>query len=259
MADIDTKKIEAADAARAEQLRPKDKARPKDEPSKFDRILEQSRNPVQFSTKMAPQQAATEYAAREVKRDQGRRDDRRRDDDDQDHKGDSRRQDTGRKDETKGHERVISKEGAKEQSGDGRHGSGAGGFTSGRRDISSLAKKLNAKNSAFVVAQKFEHHLKESLNMEGARAPRLAQQIINQIVQCVRLGLNDKGEKEMAIELKEKIFRGLKLKVTSKNGKVAVEFATRDLQTKGLFESSRDELRQMLTEKGIDIDEILVS
>ena len=44
--------------------------------------------------------------------------------------------------------------------------------------------------------------------------------MLDQIIQVIKVGMNKDDQKEIHLDLNEKVFRGLSLKITSKNGKV---------------------------------------
>ena len=127
-----------------------------------------------------------------------------------------------------------------------------------RRGISLALKKMGNKPGPAILGAKFNDQLRASLKAAG-ESPRLTQAILNQLVTYVKLGLNRRGEKEIQIELHERIFRGLKLRVTSRDGKVGVHFHAADAKTRRLFEESRPTLHAALSAKGILVDEIIVS
>ncbi|MBI4126571.1 MAG: flagellar hook-length control protein FliK [Deltaproteobacteria bacterium] len=256
-------KVDQARDARLQDMKPKEQAKPKDKPSEFDRVLEQSQQ-RQLVKPLSNQQAqqAAEQGKREVRReeerDQGQRDRRNRDDE----KGREGEQRDKKSDAKVSHERVVAKGQLKEQgSGAGAGGQDTrGGFgqTTRRETKTTELKQTTNRTAAEALAGKFEQQLKAKLASE-TQGPRLSQQVLNQLVQQVKFGLNQKGEKEMQIELQEKIFRGLKFKVTSRGGKVAVAFTTADRRTREIFEGNRDNIQRALATQGIKVDEILVS
>jgi hypothetical protein len=67
------------------------------------------------------------------------------------------------------------------------------------------------------------------------------------------------GDQEIQIDLHEKIFRGLKLRVTSRKGKVDVHFLAADAKTRSIFEKNKDDIRDALEKKGILVEEILIT
>jgi len=79
------------------------------------------------------------------------------------------------------------------------------------------------------------------------------------MVQYVRMGVNTKGEKEIQIELNERMLRGLKLRVIARGGRVTVMFKTNDAAGIKALEYNKNKLKKSLEEKGIEVEEILVS
>ena len=141
-------------------------------------------------------------------------------------------------------------------SGQGNSG-GYGGYEGKRR--STLSSTLeNAKSSPISLTARFEEKLK-ALLQKNTESPRLTQAMLDKIVQFVRLGLTKAGEKELFIELHKSWFQGLKLHITSKEGKMVVGFKTGDAKTRRVFEEHQEEIKSTLLKKGIQVDEIIVS
>lgn len=261
MSDIDTTRLDLARDARLADTKQKEKPREKNEPSRFDHILEQSKQQVTRQQSSQPlQQRASDEGAKEARRREEFRDrqqDQRRDKEEGD--GEKRKAE-GTREGKAGEQKIVAKASIRErqggQGGDGgRGGSGAGNE---RKSAAAVLKKDGAKQGILAAAGRFSAELKAKL-AQVARSPQLPQEIINQLVQQIRLGLNMKGEKEIQIDLQEKIFRGLKLRVTSREGKVAIAFRTADLPSRDLFISNKEALRESLEKKGIHVDEISIS
>ena len=82
--------------------------------------------------------------------------------------------------------------------------------------------------------------------------------MLDQIIQVIKVGMNKDDQKEIHLDLNEKVFRGLSLKVTSKNGKVDISFITSNPHIKKLFESEKQNISEALQEKGVQLSQIEV-
>jgi len=257
-----TDEVTRADQKRQDRLaaeKPKETEKPKEGPSQFDRVLEESKSIQRaLPTTQTPQKATTEQAAQEAhRRDDRQKDDERREDKDKDKGKD---QGDGEKRSTQG--LVQGRVAAKGQQKDGRGGSGGegrGGFAGGqKRSVASTQLKSPAKAITPGLHGKFAERLQASI-AKGMAAPQMTQAVLNQLVQYVRIGINKMGDKEIQIDLHEKIFRGLKMRVTSREGKVGVHFMAADAQTRSVFEKNKDQIRDALEKKGILVEDIRVT
>lgn len=245
-----------------QQAKPQPKQKEKPQESDFNRALEKS----QLSSKTSPQlrgesKVATERAIKEAMHQQDRRgDDRKRDEDDRE-KGRDGRQKGDAQNAKLADQKVIAKGRLKQQSGGGGQGQGRGfGQTLGRKSMARALKQSGARGLPVNLQGKFAAKLAQQMKgADAAQQTQFTQQILNQLVQYVRIGLNRKGEEEIQIELHEKIFRGLKLRVTAREGKVAVQFRTADKEGRRVLTENTDTLKAALSEKGIAVDEIAVT
>ncbi len=87
---------------------------------------------------------------------------------------------------------------------------------------------------------------------------KIPPQILDQIVQYIRVGLNKNLDKEMQIDLSDKVFRGLSLKVALHQGKLQITFLTANADVRRLFESSKFEMKQALESKGHRVESLQV-
>lgn len=256
----DSKRIERSREDRVRDAgREPIKPRPKE--TEFDRILERNRLAAQLTPQTQQQsKTATSEAIREaVKREDRQGDERKQDEGEKKEDGGSKQK--GEKAEGKvAEQKVIAKGRLKQQSGGGG-GSRQGGFgdQGGRRSLSRVLTKAGLKSVPVDLQGKFASKLAQSLKGAGAGEAGLTQQVINKIVQYVRIGINRKGEKEIQLDLHEAIFRGLKLRVIARGGKVAVFFKASDSKGREVFEKNKDAIRDALMKKGIEVDEIVVS
>lgn len=258
-----TDEIAKADRARQDRLaeKPKETEKPKEGPSQFDRVLEESRSLQRtLPTSQTGQKFVTEQAAREA----SRREDRSHDEERREDKEKEQGKDQGRDERKTGakdlQQKVVAKGHLKDSHGGGAGHEGRGGSGTGqeRRSMATTQLKAGTKVLSPALHGKFAQKLQASL-AKGISQPGLSQAILNQLVQYVRIGINRMGEQEIQIDLHEKIFRGLKLRVTARKGKVDVHFLTADSKTRGVFEKNKDAIRDALEKKGILVEEILIT
>lgn len=153
-----------------------------------------------------------------------------------------------------------------EKGGDGR------GFGQGKEQRRNFAAVLRTKGAEsepkFSGIQKGENPFAQVIAEKRAAAATTTEQVVpreiskammDQIVQYVRLMTKVDGEKEMELALHEKVFKGLRLKVTLQKGKLDATFSTRSPEVQKFFESQTGALRQALSEKGIDINSLTVT
>lgn len=237
-----------------EQMRP----RPKE--TDFDKVLEKSR----LASQLAPQQqtqskTVTEEAIREAAKRQDREGDERKKDDDGESNRDTRQKGEGTEAKV-ADQKVIAKGRLKQQSGGGGQDHGGADAQTGRRQMARLLARAQVKSVPLDLQDKFAARLREATMGAGAaHQVNLPQQVLNKIVQYVRVGINRMGEKEIQMDLHERIFRGLKLRVIARDGKVGIHFRAADARGRKVFERNRDAIRDALTKKGIAVDEIVVS
>ncbi len=88
--------------------------------------------------------------------------------------------------------------------------------------------------------------------------PIFNKALLDQIVRYCRVVTKTDGEKEIELELNEKIFQGLRLRVSSKDGEMLATFETRSPEAHALFQAHKNDLKQVLQEKGIAVRSINV-
>ena len=253
----DTKKV---DSARQDAVRQDLKERPKvraPEPTEFDKVLERGK----LAQQMGPQKqqgakTSTDDAIREAVRHQEREQEGRRDEDQKKDGGDKR--DKGERSEARATEgKVVAKGKAKQDGGGGGGHEGYGG-AAGKRQLARALVRQGVKSIPVDLSSRFAGKLSQA--MKGAQVPQaLTQQVLNKIVQFVRIGINRKGEKEIQLDLNERIFRGLKLRIIARGGKVAIHFRTADPKGRKAFEDNEEAIRDALAKKGIEVDEIVIT
>lgn len=243
---------------------PKETPVQKTTPSAFDKLIEQQKliqqSPV-LHGKLG-EQGAQEHKVAEVSKWQDRGEERRKKDD-SDEK--SPREKIKQKD--KGSETVtrdaITRSGEKKGSGHfsgGGSGQGSGGFgeSASRKQI--VTKKLSDLRGLISELQQknFSGKMAQAQATAMTLKPQQMQALVNQIVQAIHVGKNHLGAAELRLILKEHVFAGLRLRFTSKHGKVSIQFETADRKVKDLFTGEANKIRAALEEKGVAVDEIKV-
>ncbi|MDZ4224592.1 MAG: flagellar hook-length control protein FliK [bacterium] len=245
---------------RAEQSKEAEKPNPpkKEGKSPFDDLMEQGRRLQQGSVDTRSQdKRVTEQAVREIEKRQERQREQSKDKErDEDGKQDSRgdRQDT--QSVTK---KVVGKGGSKEQQGGGGSHSSEGGSGFSRKKGSSLESKKSEMTEARMhhAEGAFGKAFKAALEKQAPKT--IPQEILNQVVRYVRVGLSREGDKEVELQLHEKIFKGLRLRLSSNRGRVTVHFLAANAETKALFEKESSHIRAHLESKGIAVEKINVT
>jgi len=163
-------------------------------------------------------------------------------------------------------QQVLGKGNSQEQGSSGQQGGGSskrdgsGGQQSsgqGQRSFTSLAGVAGpalAPQPRTMGVQGFEA-LQQASHQSPSQIPR---QLLDQMIQLIRVGLQKQDQKEILIDLSQKVFRGLSLKVKSQNGKVEVSFLTGDPRIRNLFEGEKNNIAQALQEKGVQVSQVQV-
>ena len=241
-----------------ERTKPKRKVKDQDR-QRFQEALRQSARAVKpQAVKTSVTQAATKQAAREIEK----REDRGR----QQHGREKGKEKEGKKstesdrrtDAKAAQERVVAKETLKDDRGGGRGKGGRGGGFGGKRGSHAVRKgpQKDGLGPALLKAQ-FAQKLAGVLKGGGAA---FSQQILNQIIGKVRLLMNSDEEKEIRLELHEKFFKGLKMRVVRKGkGRVAIHFSTSDAATREIFQNQQEAIEKALGRKGIEVADFSVT
>ena len=155
--------------------------------------------------------------------------------------------------------------GQKGQGGSGQNTSSNKGNKGGdKRDQGLQASKSSASESKIQRSEKgnFQIQLAEAASSsatKNAALPRtLSKAVLDQIVQYSRIMTRTDGDKEMEMQLKEEVFRGLRLRVRLKDGKVMATFITHSEAVRNLFQSQKAEITKSLEEKGIVVSSLNV-
>lgn len=255
--------VRKVDRAHEERLRDagKEKIKPRPKETEFDKALEKSRMPAQLGTQQQAQsKTLTEDAIREAVKHDDRQKDEGHKDKDEGKKDNNPRGKEDRSDNRIIGQKVVAKETLKRDGGGGGGDRGSFGGGASRRELSKVLIKSGAKSLPIDLQSKFASKLADSLKTASvAGKVQIPEELLNKIVQYVRIGINRKGEKEIQLDLHEKIFRGLKLKVSSHGGRVSVHFRTSDAKGKTALEDNEEEIKSLLSSKGIDVDDISIS
>ena len=86
----------------------------------------------------------------------------------------------------------------------------------------------------------------------------LPEAVLQQILQFCRIVTRTDGDKEMIMQLREHVFRGMNIRLALVKGKVEATFTTDNPDIKRLFDSEKEKLIKTLEEKSVDVREINV-
>lgn len=261
----ETKKIDRKTLDRADQMREADKPKPprKEGKSPFDELLDQNRLAQQSTLDNKSQtKTVTQQAASEVERQQERQKDQSKDrDKEEDPKQESR--DDRKQTEMVG-KKVVGKAGLKEQKGEsggqGFEGGGGGGHKKSGRQAIQTKKEMGANQTNALAHKAFAQAFQKALAQSSKDLPKtLPQEVLNQVVRYVRIGLNKQGNKEVELDLHQNVFKGLRLRFSSRHGKVDLHFLAANAEVRDLFERESPQIREALEKKGIAVENIRVT
>jgi hypothetical protein len=143
-----------------------------------------------------------------------------------------------------------------------KEGKQFGGGSHQALDQASL-QKANLKNTAQAPAPSpMQASIMTGASaMESAQAAKeLPKALLDQIVQYVTIKRGKGLDDEIQIQLNDKIFQGLRIKVTSHQGEeVSVEFIVPNRSVEETFKNEREKIAIALGEKGVDLRDILVT
>ena len=91
-----------------------------------------------------------------------------------------------------------------------------------------------------------------------AAPPKIPQEIINQMVDRVFVGLNAKGLQQFVIELKGSIFGGSQISVSAQGKKISLKFSGLSDSAKGMLQNSKAELAQRFSDKNLSLNEFTI-
>ncbi len=173
--------------------------------------------------------------------------------------------------------KVVARASVSERKGQGRQGqnsqqfgSGMGG-KKGRTPLPSLVMKKGPQDASKGMGERkqtvFEGVLGQKMTPPVLKQPSVAGKspmkeipkiLLDQIVQYCRLTTKTDGDKEFDLQLHENIFKGLRLKVALVKGRIQATFMTSSSEVCQLFEAHKSSLKELLTQKGIDVASIHV-
>ncbi len=245
---------------RNEEPQQQDPAPQKSGPSSFDEVLRQSRIPQSPQQQQGAQQGASllqkELASRE-----GRSQDQRTRQQDKTETREERRSSEGesRRSDGPSDSRVEAKGQKGEREGGGQ---GQGQFGGGRGTMTGEARQTKFKEGSKTAAQgqtqgAFAAHLKKA-DVPNALNAQHIQQIVNKVLQYFRIKKMATGETELQIGFHEEIFKGLRLRLVQKNGRVSLHILSGEGDVRRLFEKSRSRIEKALTDKGIKLSQIVI-
>lgn len=207
---------------------------------------------------------ATEQAVREARQSREGRDQ-------SESKEESR--DGGKKESTQqakeAEQRVVGREGrgdSQGQQGSGQQGRGEYGQQGAKQQDPGAAKqkgetkgenKPDTSRALFAQAQQTASAQTAGLSGPGARG-QIPQRLLDQIVQFARLITRNEQDKEMEVALRDEVFKGLRLRVRLKDGKLSATFLSDDKEVRDLFQAEKQAISSALAEKGIDVEAINV-
>lgn len=151
-------------------------------------------------------------------------------------------------------------QGGREQ-GHGGHGGGHGAHGQ-RAQQAQLREAAKARTELHVgAAAQFQDALQAQ---QAERVPThfnaaQMQRLVNLLVQSIRLGKGDLGGEELQLGFHASIFKGLRLRLQTKDGKVAITIASQDRGVRALFTNERGRIHSALQAKGVAVTKIEIS
>lgn len=256
-------KIKEKPPVQQQQEKAREPTAPKTSQSAFDKVMEQQKSLQQspLAQGKISEAAAHEQRVKEIAKWQDGSDDRRRKDDKDDTSFKDKLRQKEKGSETVTREAVV-RGGEKKGFGQGGSGGGKGkgGFLSDMAKKQIISKKLTDAKGLLNALGQSSFAGKMALSKAAlVLKPQQMQAIVNQIVQSIRVGKDQLGWPELKLILKESVFAGLRLRFTSKHGKVSIQFETQSRGVKDLFTAESKKIQAALEEKGIIISEITVS
>lgn len=146
------------------------------------------------------------------------------------------------------------REGGGEGGGKGGQFSGGGGRgESGPRSKSAenIKQYAQAKTDlSFATASKFQQAMAAQQKAPAQLNTKQMQQLVNLLVQAIRIGKDEVGNDELQVAFQAAVFKGLRLRLQAKDGKVSVTFMSDDPGVRALFRKERDRISKQLKAKG---------
>ncbi len=169
------------------------------------------------------------------------------------------------------HKRVTSKSDLHQGQGGAGSGSHEGGGQGGKGSSSGhqgdekhghvpSLKKISSHRPVMLVPQSVQKAELGGQPPPVTNVPTgISKAVLDQMIQQVALVVRGKNDKEIQLELNDRFFKGLRLRVHSKNGRVQVTFLTPTLPMRRLLEAHKEEVVRGLENKGIDVEGVNVT
>lgn len=242
-----------------EQYRPR-----KEGKSTFDKVLEQNKMLQKNTQQIQPKFGEAEQQESKVVRHHGQGEKGK--DKQSDEKEQERIKEKAKDERKSGGEvdgKIVGKGRGKGSSdkGSGKGGQGQKGYggSAQRKNIRFLKKGAFTKSAqAATESSKFQIAMKAQMKNTHL-SKEFIQNLVNQIVKFVKSGINKDGEKEIRLDLHEKIFKGLRLRIALKDGKVTINLNSSNSKVRELFSSKSEDIQGQLEAKGIQVKEIKVT
>lgn len=179
-----------------------------------------------------------------------------------------------------GHARVAAKNSSSDQGGGGggqssgenqsgsdhqssHHSSGGqgGGFSDSRqtRDAGLKDKSSGVVSMTSVQFVKAMGKATDGGGEQSGRQPQLSPELVNELVEKVCVGLNEKHETEMEVQLTDDTFSGLKVKVTQTADGLVVTFVCSNRKVREQFLIQRPRIHQKLKDQNLDVLKIEIT
>jgi hypothetical protein len=149
---------------------------------------------------------------------------------------------------------------AKAKAGKGDSFGGEGGGKPGSTSKEDLQKALQ-QGLASQMGQPHPFVLQGPTQVAPAEPVHKVQiptEVVDKIVAQARFGLNAEGAHEFQIDLKHDVFKGLKLSITTKDGKVSIKMTAENADVQKNFESKANDLASALAAKGLNVTGVSV-
>lgn len=258
---VDPTRPSDSSRVRNEEPQQQEPAPQKSGPSSFDEVLRQNRLPQSPQQQQSAQQGASMLQKEAASRDSRTQEQRTRQQDKTETREERRSTDSeSRRSEGPSDSRVEAKGQQKEREGGG--GQGQGQFGGGRGEMAREAGQAKLKESAKTAAQgqtqgAFAAHLKKA-EIPNSLSAHHIQQIVNKVLQYFRVKKMATGETELQIGFNDEIFKGLRLRLVQKDGKVSLHILSGEGDVRRLFEKSRTTIEKALTDKGVKLSQIVI-
>ena len=260
--DETTKYIDRKRAERSEDVKQlENKPQQKDSRSAFDKILEQNQLMQQnILNKQLASRLGTEQALKKAEENKERwKEEKPKEKEREQEDKQAIKEKRGEQQGDMEGKKVVSKENGREQQEGGEKDS-RGDTEKGRegksKGVYHVSQELHGASLAGEIGKKFATEL---VKQQTAHTIKLPQEILDKLVRYIHVGKNKAGDKEIEISLHEAVFKGLRLLLSQKNGKVNIRFMTQNADTQALFSRSKGTIESALQSKGIAVGKIQVT